>query len=80
MNKEYTNEYTAEIVSLIDQTYPGLYQGLLVWISPISCNLEHRIIYSPSYNEVLDWIDSIKDKYKNIIHSFYVDGCFRDGN
>lgn len=44
---------------------------------PISNTIDRRVIYSPSYNEVCDWVDGNLKTYANIEHVDYVDGKVR---
>lgn len=52
----------------------NLHYGIIFWESPISHNIEKRIVFSNSYCEVTEWVNNAKKNYENIFHVEYVDG------
>ena len=51
----------------------GLHYAIIFWKSPFN-TLERRIIYSPNYCEVTEWINRVKKGYISVEHVEYVDG------
>ena len=55
----------------------NLNYAVIFWISPIGGTLEKRVVYSPSYNEVLDWLEHNRAVYENLEHAFYLNGAVK---
>lgn len=51
--------------------------AVIFWVSPIGGTLEKRVVYSPSYNEVLDWLEHNRAVYENLEHAFYLNGAVK---